>query len=169
MGRTRAGLAVARTPRHAPPGRVRRGVPDVRIGLEFNLPKLRAMRRLVFGLGLAQVLLTLALATSGSLALAWLLPSLWTWAGRPPWCWRRHGHEQHRHRGQADGRAAGAGERARPRVMGVLLFQDLAVVPLLVLIPALGSPPEQAAGRAGPGGAEGGLLIALLLWGGQRC
>ena len=26
--------------------------------------------------------------------------------------------------------------------MGVLLFQDLAVVPLLVLIPALGSPPE---------------------------
>ena len=27
------------------------------------------------------------------------------------------------------------------RVMGVLLFQDLAVVPLLVLIPALGSPP----------------------------
>jgi CPA2 family monovalent cation:H+ antiporter-2 len=35
------------------------------------------MRRHVFGLGLAQVLLTLALATSGSLALAWLLPSLW--------------------------------------------------------------------------------------------
>jgi CPA2 family monovalent cation:H+ antiporter-2 len=28
------------------------------------------------------------------------------------------------------------------RVIGVLLFQDLAVVPLLVLIPALGSPPE---------------------------
>jgi CPA2 family monovalent cation:H+ antiporter-2 len=28
------------------------------------------------------------------------------------------------------------------RVMGVLLFQDLAVVPLLVLIPALGSPPR---------------------------
>ena len=28
------------------------------------------------------------------------------------------------------------------RVMGVLLFQDLAVVPLLVLIPALGSTPE---------------------------
>jgi Kef-type K+ transport system membrane component KefB len=27
--------------------------------------------------------------------------------------------------------------------MGILLFQDLAVVPLLVLIPALGSAPEQ--------------------------
>ena len=29
------------------------------------------------------------------------------------------------------------------RVMGVLLFQDLAVVPLLVLIPALGSRPDE--------------------------
>ncbi|MGH8820627.1 MAG: cation:proton antiporter, partial [Rhodoferax sp.] len=29
------------------------------IGLEFNLPKLRAMRRHVFGLGLFQVLLTI--------------------------------------------------------------------------------------------------------------
>ncbi len=28
------------------------------------------------------------------------------------------------------------------RVMGVLLFEDLAVVPLLVLIPALGAPPK---------------------------
>jgi CPA2 family monovalent cation:H+ antiporter-2 len=31
------------------------------------------------------------------------------------------------------------------RVMGVLLFQDLAVVPLLVLIPALSASPEQMA------------------------
>ena len=34
------------------------------------------------------------------------------------------------------------------RVMGVLLFQDLAVVPLLVLIPALGSTPEALLARA---------------------
>ena len=33
------------------------------------------------------------------------------------------------------------------RVMGVLLFQDLAVVPLLVLIPALGSTPEALPAR----------------------
>jgi hypothetical protein len=32
------------------------------------------------------------------------------------------------------------------RVMAVLLFQDLAVVPLLVLIPALGSSPEERCG-----------------------
>ena len=39
------------------------------------------------------------------------------------------------------------------RVMGVLLFQDLAVVPLLVLIPALGSTPEALLGE---------LALALL-------
>ena len=44
------------------------------IGLEFNLPKLRAMRRHVFGLGLLQVLLTMLAATGMLLSLAWLLP-----------------------------------------------------------------------------------------------
>ena len=39
------------------------------IGLEFNLPKLRAMRSHVFGLGLFQVVLTIALATGGMLLL----------------------------------------------------------------------------------------------------
>src|SRR6187549_3316210 len=47
------------------------------IGLEFNLHKLRAMRSHVFGLGLFQVMLTIALATLGSLALAALAPTLW--------------------------------------------------------------------------------------------
>ena len=42
------------------------------IGLEFNLPKLRAMRRHVFGLGLAQVVLTMALVTAGAMAVSWL-------------------------------------------------------------------------------------------------
>ena len=39
------------------------------IGLEFNLPKLRSMQRLVFGLGAGQVLLTLAGAAIGNLLL----------------------------------------------------------------------------------------------------
>ena len=39
------------------------------IGLEFNLPKLRSMQRLVFGLGAGQVLLTLAGAAIGNLML----------------------------------------------------------------------------------------------------
>src|SRR6478672_10025769 len=37
------------------------------IGLEFNLPKLRAMRTHVFGLGFFQVILTIVIITLGSL------------------------------------------------------------------------------------------------------
>src|SRR5213596_3631574 len=40
------------------------------IGLEFSLPKLLAMRRAVFGLGLAQVAATIALALGAALAIA---------------------------------------------------------------------------------------------------
>ena len=48
------------------------------IGLEFSLPKLRAMRRHVFGLGLSQVVLTVSITTGASLGLALLLPQWWT-------------------------------------------------------------------------------------------
>jgi len=47
------------------------------IGLEFNLPKLHAMRQHVFGLGLAQVLVTMGVVSGGALLLAWLLPARW--------------------------------------------------------------------------------------------
>src|SRR5512145_1344484 len=42
------------------------------IGLEFNLPKLRSMRTLVFGLGLSQVMLTMAGAVAGHFLLLWV-------------------------------------------------------------------------------------------------
>ena len=48
------------------------------IGLEFNLPKLRSMRTLVFGLGLSQVLLTIVGAVTGNA----LLIGAFAWAGR---------------------------------------------------------------------------------------
>ncbi|MDR1998728.1 MAG: cation:proton antiporter, partial [Frankiaceae bacterium] len=54
------------------------------------------------------------------------------------------------------------------RVMGVLLFQDLAVVPLLVLIPALGSPPNELLRALALAGLTAAALITVLLWGGQR-
>ncbi|MEO5736689.1 MAG: cation:proton antiporter, partial [Variovorax sp.] len=47
------------------------------IGLEFSLPKLRAMRQHVFGLGLLQVLLTMTIATAGALVVAAWLPPEW--------------------------------------------------------------------------------------------
>ncbi|RXX19875.1 potassium transporter, partial [Streptococcus oralis] len=43
------------------------------IGLEFNMPKLRSMRSLVFGLGSSQVLLTIAATVAGYFALAGVL------------------------------------------------------------------------------------------------
>ena len=139
------------------------------IGLEFNLPKLRAMRRHVFGLGLAQVLCTLALATSGSMALAWLLPSLWhmSWqtalvlAGAMAMSSTAIVVKMMADRLELESEHG-------QRVMGVLLLQDLAVVPLLVLIPALGSSPEDLLAELAVAGLKAVGLITILLWGGQR-
>jgi CPA2 family monovalent cation:H+ antiporter-2 len=52
--------------------------------------------------------------------------------------------------------------------MGVLLFQDIAVVPLLVLIPALGSQPDALLGQLTLALLKAVVLITLLLVGGQR-
>ena len=138
------------------------------IGLEFNLHKLRAMRAHVFGLGLAQVLLTIVLATIGSLFLAALAPTLW--------------HMEWRTAVALSGAVAMSStaivvkllaERLElesehgKRVIGVLLFQDLAVVPLLVLIPALGSPPENLIKALVVASVKAAVVIAVLLMGGQ--
>ena len=142
------------------------------IGLEFNLPKLRSMRALVFGLGLSQVLLTVLGAVLGNvlLALAFGL------AGRP-WGLGWQGAVV---LGSAFAMSSTAivvklmAERLElesehgKRVMGVLLFQDLAVVPLLVLIPALGDSGQDMARVLGLALLKAGALLTLLLVGGQR-
>ena len=142
------------------------------IGLEFNLPKLRSMRRLVFGLGLSQVVLTALLVMAGNALLGWLF----TLAGRS-WglTW------------QAALALGGAlamsstaivvklmaerleleSEHGR-RIMGVLLFQDLAVVPFLVLIPALGESTGNLLRDLGLALLKAGALLTVLLVGGQR-
>jgi len=139
------------------------------IGLEFNLPKLRAMRRHVFGLGMFQVTLTMLVTTVASLAFAVMAPGLWGMSWRTALA--------------LSGALAMSStaivvklmsERLElesehgKRVMGVLLFQDLAVVPLLVLIPALGSSPEKLLSAMLLAGLKATLLIGLLLVGGQR-
>ena len=53
-------------------------------------------------------------------------------------------------------------------VMGVLLFQDLAVVPLLVLIPALNSSAGEMARALALAGLKAAVLLGVLLWGGQK-
>ena len=102
------------------------------IGLEFSLTRLTAMKHTVFGLGGAQVLVTILLIVS----VAALLGMDWR-------------------AGLALGGVLAMSstaivskmlvERAElnlpygQQMMGVLLFQDLAVVPLLIIIPALSS------------------------------
>ncbi|HSC62608.1 MAG TPA: cation:proton antiporter [Caldimonas sp.] len=141
------------------------------IGLEFNLPKLHSMRKLVFGLGLSQVVVTIAAAVAGNAALV----SLFAATGR------------HWGLGWQSATALGAAlamsstaivvklmadrlelesEHGR-RVMAVLLFQDLAVVPLLVIIPALGSTPEVLLRELAVASLKAAALLAVLLVGGR--
>jgi CPA2 family monovalent cation:H+ antiporter-2 len=142
------------------------------IGLEFNLPKLRSMRRLVFGLGLSQVLLTIGGAVAGHFVLRWIFsftsrPWEMAWPGAVVL-------------GAAIAMSSTAivvklmaerleleSEHGR-RVLGVLLFQDLAVVPLLVLIPALTAGAGEMALALSLAIVKAAALLALLLAGGQK-
>ena len=143
------------------------------IGLEFNLPRLRSMRTLVFGLGLSQVVLTVL----GTLAGHFLLVAFYRWLTGESWEMSWRGAVV---LGGAIAMSSTAivaklladrleleTEHGR-RVMGVLLFQDLAVVPLLVLIPALNAPPGQLFTELGWALAKAAALLTLLLVGGQK-
>lgn len=139
------------------------------IGLEFSLPKLRAMKRHVFGLGLSQVVLTLLFTTGASLLLGLLLPRWWNLSWQAAVAL-----------GGVMAMSSTAiviklvAERLElesehgKRVVGILLFQDLAVVPLLVLIPALGSAPDQLLPALALALVKAVLLLGLLLTGGQK-
>ena len=139
------------------------------IGLEFNLPKLRAMRNHVFGLGFSQVLLTILGATGLSLGLAWLAPSVWemSWQTALALSAALSMSSTAIVVKLMTERLEVESEHGK-RVMGVLLFQDLAVVPLLVLIPALGASAEQLIETLAIATAKATLLITLLLVGGPR-
>ena len=131
------------------------------IGLEFSLVKLKAMKHLVFGVGLAQVVVTLLLIMA---AIGWLTGSLLT--------------------GFAIGAAltmsstaivskllAERLELAQPHgqmAMGTLLFQDIAVVPLLILLPAFAANSSHLAVDLGLAAVKVVLVLSLLLVFGQR-
>lgn len=139
------------------------------IGLEFNLHKLKAMRHFVFGLGFFQVVLTILIVTTVSIFLSVMAPTLWgmrwqtalTLAGAMAMSSTAIVIKLMSDRLELDS------EHGK-RVLGVLLFQDLAVVPLLVLIPALNAPPEELMTALFFAAAKALVLITLLLTGGQR-
>jgi CPA2 family monovalent cation:H+ antiporter-2 len=131
------------------------------IGIEFSLPQLTAMRGLVFGLGGLQML-----ATSAGVIAAALLAGL---------DWRV---------GLVLGGVIGMSSTAivsrlladrselqsrhGRQIVGVLLFQDLAVVPLLILIPALAQGGEALAMTLGIAMLKVAAVLALILYFGQR-
>jgi CPA2 family monovalent cation:H+ antiporter-2 len=117
------------------------------LGLEFSLPKMLAMRRWVFGLGSAQVLVSLALFMGLGL---WLLDS-------PTAALAVAGALALSSTAVVIKQLSESSQTATRRgqmTVAVLLFQDIAVVPLLIAIPLL----------AGQGGENivYSLLLALL-------
>ena len=139
------------------------------IGLEFSLPKLMAMRSIVFGLGMAQVVLTIVTTMLFGAALQFLLPP----SVHLGW--------------QASFALGGAlamsstaivvkmlterveleSEHGR-KIIGILLFQDLAVVPLLILIPALAQNPADLPRTLTLAGLKAAGVLVLLLFLGQK-
>ena len=139
------------------------------IGLEFNLTKLRAMRKHVFGLGFFQVLLTMLGASAAALGLALIAPNLWgmSWQTAIALSGALAMSSTAIVVKLMTERIEMESEHGK-RIMGILLFQDLAVVPLLVLIPALGASAEQLVATLVVATLKATILIALLLVGGQH-
>lgn len=108
------------------------------IGLEFNLHKLRAMRTIVFGLGGSQVILTMLLTVPASLLMNWIYPISWQAAialgGALAMSSTAIVTKIISDRSEIET------EHGR-NIIGILLFQDLAVVFLLILLPSLGKNP----------------------------
>lgn len=100
------------------------------IGLEFSLPQLYAMRSKIFGLGGAQVLLTLSIsmAVSKYAGLSW--PAAFVIGAALSMSSTAIVSKMLAERVDLNSRHGRLS-------IGVLLFQDIAVVPILVLIPAL--------------------------------
>lgn len=132
------------------------------IGLEFSLKRLQAMRAMVFGLGSAQM----ALTTLGTGLFAMLA------------------YQQGWRSGIAVGLAVAMSStaivarmlserldlhsRSGRQTMGVLLFQDLAVAPCLILLPALAASGDDLLRSLAVAAAQMVAVLMLLIWLGKR-
>ena len=132
------------------------------IGLEFSLARLRTMRTLVFGFGGAQVLLTACATTLVAM----------------------YGYGQRWEVGLVVGLAASMSStaivarilserfelhsRSGRQTMGVLLFQDIAVVPCLILYPALARPSADLGQSMLIAAAQTAVVLLILIGLGKR-
>lgn len=131
------------------------------IGLEFSLPRLMTMRTTVFGFGGAQVLLTILLTS----LVAWLLdlPLLATLA--------LGGIMSMSSTAIVSKLLSERLEIQTPhgrQIFGALLFQDLAVVPLLILIPAFSRESDSMAVDLALAMFKAVVVLGFLLFVGQR-
>ncbi len=135
------------------------------IGLEFSLARLRTMRRIVFGLGGAQVVLTVMITLAAGLVIGRYfnvgVAGAFALGGALAMSSTAIVLKMLAERMQLDT------EHGR-RIVGVLLFQDLAVVPLLVIVPALGAEAGVMAQTLAIATLKAAVLLTLLLVGGQR-
>lgn len=131
------------------------------IGLEFSLPQLVAMRRIVVGFGGLQVITAIAavMLVAWAAGLSWqtglvmggVLAMSSTAIVSKFLAEQTQLHSAH-----------------GKQIMGVLLFQDMAVIPLLVLVPALALPADAIAGAIGGALIKAAAVLVVILVLGQR-
>lgn len=130
------------------------------IGLEFSLTKLKVMRRQVFGFGGLQVVLTILLGLAVGLALGL------GWAAGVA----LGGVLAMSSTAIVSKLLADQNELDQPHgklILGALLFQDLAVVPLLIFIPSL-APGGDLVGEMAQAGLKAVIGLGLILILGQK-
>ena len=134
------------------------------LGLEFNLHRLRSMRRIVFGLGASQVILTMLLAVPASLFMNWIYPISWQAAialgGSLAMSSTAIVTKLIADRSELES------QHGR-NVIGILLFQDLAVVFLLILLPSLGKNPKDLLFALSTAGIKIAIALVLIFYIGQ--
>ena len=131
------------------------------IGLEFSLPQLKAMRRAVFGLGLAQVAITTLIAMFGLHLLGdhWLVGfSLGGALAMSSTAIVSKMLAERMELNTAHGRD----------IIGVLLFQDLAVVAFLIAIPTLAAGGADVWPALALAAGKAGFALAVILVFGQK-
>jgi K+:H+ antiporter len=131
------------------------------IGLEFSLPQLKAMGRAVFGLGLAQV----AITTVTAMIVLHLFGYGWQ-AG-----FALGGMLAMSSTAIVSKMLTEKMEIATPHgreVMGILLFQDLAVVAFLIVIPSLGKGGGELIEDLAIAALKAAAALVLILFAGQK-
>ena len=135
------------------------------IGLEFSLSKLRAMRHAVFGLGLSQVMGTILVALLLGLVLEPWVHITWqacvALGGALAMSSTAIVSKMLSERLEIES------EHGR-NILGVLLFQDLAVVPLLIVIAAFGGSSASLVESLGTAAVKIVLALGILLIVGQK-